>query len=289
MIRDIPAPELPCGRIRPPPGPTCGSHCSAAEPSRASFSSTPRRHACRIDVVAVSGGPGLARRGLAACHGVPFVVDARRCSPRAAGGGRGRRPRCGAGAPGRHTRGWRERGRAVGGGARRRRVRKTAERAAQRTGPCCTCPRADRGLDALKAACIAGVDAVSIRVAKPPAAWKNIPYVMHCVWTWTPFARRAPLRWPGAGGCRTSRRTSTLPRSSRWRALVSTVRAGVVADPALSRNTHTIRVSGKSGNFTVVLENVPSPDNRRLHGWRATSALAAASRSARAFATAPRL
>src|SRR5437879_9438929 len=33
------------------------------------------------------------------------------------------------------------------------------------------------GLDALKAACAAGVDEVSITVTKPPVAWKGIPYV----------------------------------------------------------------------------------------------------------------
>ena len=33
------------------------------------------------------------------------------------------------------------------------------------------------GLDALKAACAAGVDEVEIAVTKPPVAWKDIPYV----------------------------------------------------------------------------------------------------------------
>src|SRR6185295_13682296 len=33
------------------------------------------------------------------------------------------------------------------------------------------------GLDALKTACLAGVDEASIEVAKPPAAWKEIAYV----------------------------------------------------------------------------------------------------------------
>ena len=33
------------------------------------------------------------------------------------------------------------------------------------------------GLDALKAVCVAGADEVSIAVTKPPAAWKEIPYV----------------------------------------------------------------------------------------------------------------
>jgi len=36
-----------------------------------------------------------------------------------------------------------------------------------------TFPRADRGLDALKAACAAGVDEVSIAVTKPPAAGRG--------------------------------------------------------------------------------------------------------------------
>ena len=52
-------------------------------------------------------------------------------------------------------------------------------------------------------------------------------------------------------------------------------RLKVVADPALSLNTHTIRVSGKSGRFTVVLENVPSPDNPKTAWLACYSALAA--------------
>ena len=52
-------------------------------------------------------------------------------------------------------------------------------------------------------------------------------------------------------------------------------RLKVVADPALSLNTHTIRVSGKSGRFTVVLENVPSPDNPKTSWLACYSALAA--------------
>ena len=48
----------------------------------------------------------------------------------------------------------------------------------RRAGRCSTCPpAASAGLDALKAACVAGVDEVTIAVTKPPAAWKGIPYV----------------------------------------------------------------------------------------------------------------
>ena len=52
-------------------------------------------------------------------------------------------------------------------------------------------------------------------------------------------------------------------------------RLKVVADPSLTLNTHTIRVSGRSGRFTVVLENVPSPDNPKTSWLACYSALAA--------------
>src|SRR5207245_2009282 len=49
----------------------------------------------------------------------------------------------------------------------------------------------------------------------------------------------------------------------------------VVADPALTLNTHTIRVAGASGRFSVVLENVPAPENPRTSWLACYSALAA--------------
>ena len=52
-------------------------------------------------------------------------------------------------------------------------------------------------------------------------------------------------------------------------------RLRVVADPALTLNTHTIRVSGASGRITLVLENVPSPDNPKTSWLACYSALAA--------------
>ena len=49
----------------------------------------------------------------------------------------------------------------------------------------------------------------------------------------------------------------------------------VVADPALERNTHTIRVSGNCGRMTLVLENVPAPDNPKTSWLACYSAIAA--------------
>jgi aspartate dehydrogenase len=52
-------------------------------------------------------------------------------------------------------------------------------------------------------------------------------------------------------------------------------RLKVVADPGLTLNTHTIRVSGTSGRITLVLENVPSPENPKTSWLACYSALAA--------------
>ena len=41
------------------------------------------------------------------------------------------------------------------------------------------------------------------------------------------------------------------------------------------QNTHTIRVAGRSGRFTVVLENVPAPGNPKTSWLACYSALAA--------------
>jgi aspartate dehydrogenase len=49
----------------------------------------------------------------------------------------------------------------------------------------------------------------------------------------------------------------------------------VVADPAIAHNTHTIRVSGKTGRFTVVIENVPAPQNPKTAWLACYSGLAA--------------
>jgi aspartate dehydrogenase len=97
----------------------------------------------------------------------------------------------------------------------------------------------------LKTACLAGVDEVSIQVAKPPAAWKGIAFVEKS----------------GVG----------LERL----AAPHTLRLKVVADPGLTLNTHTIRVSGASGRITLVLENVPSPENPKTSWLACYSALAA--------------
>jgi len=158
------------------------------------------------------------------------------------------------------------------------RLRSDAEAAAARAGALLYVPSGGiGGLDALKAACAAGVDEVSIQVAKPASAWKKIPFVE---------ALGVDLdRLPGAttlfdGPAREG--VPHFPQNVNIAAVLSLAGIGfdrtrlkVVADPDLACNTHTIRVAGRSGRFTVVMENVPAPDNPKTAWLACYSALAA--------------
>jgi len=158
------------------------------------------------------------------------------------------------------------------------RLRRDAEQAAEKSGALLYVPSGGiGGLDALKSACRAGVEEVSIQVAKPPAAWKGIPYVEalgvdlgHLTGPRTLFEGAARDGVPH------------FPQNVNIAAVLSLAGIGldktrlkVVADPSLTLNTHTIRVSGRTGRFTVVLENVPTPDNPKTSWLACCSALSA--------------
>lgn len=158
------------------------------------------------------------------------------------------------------------------------RLRDAAEAAARRSGAQLYVPSGGiGGLDALKAACVAGVDEVGIRVAKPPKAWKGIPFV-EALGVDLDNATRAITLYNGSA----RDGVAHFPQNVNIAAVLSLAGIGfdrtqleVVADPALTHNTHTIRVAGKSGRFTVALENVPSPDNPKTAWLACFSALAA--------------
>ena len=157
-------------------------------------------------------------------------------------------------------------------------LRDAAEKAAGRSGALFHVPSGGiGGLDALKTACLAGVDEASIQVAKPPAAWRGIPYVE---------ARGIDLEGLKEslvlfeGSAREG--VPHFPQNVNIAAVLSLAGIGwdrtklkVVADPALKLNTHTIRIAGRSGRFSVVLENVPSPENPKTSWLACYSALAA--------------
>jgi aspartate dehydrogenase len=133
------------------------------------------------------------------------------------------------------------------------------------------------GLDALKAACVAGVEEVTITVTKPPAAWKAIPFV-----------ERLGIdldRLEGAvtlfeGTAREG--VPHFPANVNIAAVLSLAGIGfdrtrlkVVADPALRFNTHFIRMTGRTGTIDLRFENVPSPENPKTAMLACYSALAA--------------
>jgi aspartate dehydrogenase len=133
------------------------------------------------------------------------------------------------------------------------------------------------GLDALKAACIAGVDQVEIVVSKPSAAWRGIKYVEQL------NIDLAGLREPTIlfeGAAREG--VPHFPANVNIAAVLSMAGIGfdrtrlkVVADPTIKYNTHQISVRGKTGNISIKLENVPAPDNPKTAWLACYSALAA--------------
>ncbi len=157
-------------------------------------------------------------------------------------------------------------------------LRRRAEDAAQRSGALLYVPSGGiGGLDAVKSACAAGVDEVSIEVAKPPAAWKDIAFVEALGLELDAMRGRVTLfEGPAREG------VQHFPQNVNIAAVLALAGVGfdrtrlkVVADPALSHNTHTVEVRGRSGRFRVVLENVPSPDNPKTAVLACYSALAA--------------
>lgn len=133
------------------------------------------------------------------------------------------------------------------------------------------------GLDALKAACAAGVDEVEIAVTKPPAAWKGIGYVERLG---IDLGRLAGATTLFDGAAREG--VPLFPANVNIAAVLALAGIGfdrtrlkVVADPALKFNTHSITVRGKTGTISVKFESVPSPDNPKTALLACYSALAA--------------
>lgn len=133
------------------------------------------------------------------------------------------------------------------------------------------------GLDALKAACVAGADEVTITVTKPPAAWKNIPYVEHlgvdldrleaAVTLFDGTARDGVPHFPANVNIAAALSLAGIG--------FDRTRLTVVADPALEFNTHFIRIRGPTGSIDLRFESVPSPDNPKTALLACFSALAA--------------
>jgi aspartate dehydrogenase len=118
---------------------------------------------------------------------------------------------------------------------------------------------------------------VSIQVAKPPRAWLGIPFVERLG---VDLLRLDKAKTLFEGPAREG--VPHFPQNVNIAAVLAMAGIGfdrtrlkVLADPGLTHNTHTIRVSGRSGRITVVLENVPAPENPKTAWLACYSALAA--------------
>lgn len=157
-------------------------------------------------------------------------------------------------------------------------LRGRMEAAARASGALLYVPSGGIGaLDAIKAACVAGVDEVSIRIAKPPRAWKNIEYVEALgVDLDALTAPHVLYDGPARAGVK------HFPQNVNIAAVLSMAGIGfdrtrllVVAEPGLARNTHLITAKGVSGEISITLRNVPSPENPKTAWLACYSALAA--------------
>jgi aspartate dehydrogenase len=157
-------------------------------------------------------------------------------------------------------------------------LRARLEAAALRTGALLYVPSGGiGGLDALKAACVAGVDEVTIVVTKPAVAWKGIAFVERLG---VDLDRLEQAHVLFEGSAREG--VPHFPANVNIAAVLSMAGIGfdrtrlkVVADPALTHNTHFIEIRGRTGNVSIRLENVPAPENPKTAWLACYSALAA--------------
>lgn len=121
------------------------------------------------------------------------------------------------------------------------------------------------GLDGVRAAAVGGLKSATIVTRKHPRSLAGAPYVA---------ARGLDLDGLGealrifAGPVREGARA--FPENVNVAAALALAGAGpdrtmmeVWADPAVSRNEHTVAVEGETVRFTVRVENVPNPANPR--------------------------
>ncbi|MDR3532799.1 MAG: aspartate dehydrogenase, partial [Rhodopila sp.] len=132
------------------------------------------------------------------------------------------------------------------------------------------------GLDAVRAAAEGPIDSVTIETRKPPMALAGAPYlekhgidVMDLIQPLLIFDGNA---LDAAAG---------FPANVNVAAALALAGIGPVrtkvqiwADPAVTRNIHTIRVEAEAARFTMTIENVPSAENPKTGRLTALSLLA---------------
>ena len=133
------------------------------------------------------------------------------------------------------------------------------------------------GLDAVRAAAEGAVESVTIVTRKPPGGLEGAPYLVenNISLQGLTEAKRvfSGTAREGAKG---------FPANLNVGAALSLAGIGpdetmleIWADPAVTRNTHTITVEAESARFTMKIENVPSEENPKTGKITALSVIAA--------------
>ncbi|MSP67124.1 MAG: aspartate dehydrogenase [Alphaproteobacteria bacterium] len=133
------------------------------------------------------------------------------------------------------------------------------------------------GLDAVRAAAVGTIHAVTIVTRKPPAGLDGAPHLVENRISVAGLS--GPLK-VFAGTAREG--AKAFPANVNVAAALSLAGIGpdrtrleVWADPALERNTHRIEVDSDSSRLTMTIESIPSAENPRTGRITALSVIAA--------------
>ena len=132
------------------------------------------------------------------------------------------------------------------------------------------------GLDALQAAIQTDVASVTMTSRKPPVAWKGIPYVSELGVDLENVGKPIVLYEGPARDC-----VKKFPQNINIAAALSLAGIGfeqtqirILVDPEVTRNTHEIQCRGTAGQFTIIMENIPVPENPKTTYMACLSVLA---------------
>ncbi len=151
----------------------------------------------------------------------------------------------------------------------------TALRASARRARILIAAGAVGGIDALAAMRLGGLDSVRYRSIKPPAAWRGTPAEM--------AIDLDRLTAPTVAYRGTARDAARLyPKNANVAATVALAGIGferttveIVADPGAAHNVHEVEARGASGELSLRLVNLPSPDNPKTSALTALSVVRA--------------
>ncbi|HXT81567.1 MAG TPA: aspartate dehydrogenase [Acetobacteraceae bacterium] len=121
------------------------------------------------------------------------------------------------------------------------------------------------GLDAVRAAAEGPVEDITIETRKPPLGLVGAPYLERNNIDVTDIAGPLLVFEGNAFDAAAGFPANVNVAAALALAGIGPVRTRVQiwADPALTRNTHTIRVNCQAARFTMTIENVPSDENPR--------------------------